>query len=44
MRGESLGLLGMEERVALLGGHIDIKSVPGQGTEILACFPTHPAK
>lgn len=35
----SLGLLGMEERAALVGGHIEFKSAPGQGTEILASFP-----
>ena len=43
VRGECLGLLGMEERVTLLGGQIDVKSTPGHGTEILACFPIHPA-
>jgi PAS domain S-box-containing protein len=39
LRGESLGLLGMEERVALLGGRIEIRSSPAQGTTIHACFP-----
>ncbi|MBI3330372.1 MAG: GAF domain-containing protein [Nitrospinae bacterium] len=39
MRGESLGLLGMSERVALVGGHFDITSAPAQGTEIRARFP-----
>ena len=41
IRGESLGLLGMEERVALLGGQIDIKSAPNHGTEVRACFPNY---
>jgi signal transduction histidine kinase/CheY-like chemotaxis protein len=38
-RGESVGLLGMEERVQLLGGRIEIESAPGQGTEIRVCLP-----
>ncbi|MBI3838259.1 MAG: PAS domain-containing protein [Planctomycetia bacterium] len=42
-RGESLGLLGMDERVAILGGEIDIKSVRDHGTEVRARFPMHPA-
>jgi signal transduction histidine kinase len=39
-QGASLGLLGMEERVALTGGSIDIHSTAGTGTEILVRFPT----
>lgn len=39
VRGVSFGVLGMEERVALLGGHIEITSTPGQGTGIHASFP-----
>jgi len=39
MRGESMGLLGMEERAHLLGGRIEIESEPGQGTEIQVCLP-----
>ncbi|HLG15497.1 MAG TPA: PAS domain S-box protein [Blastocatellia bacterium] len=38
-RGESFGLLGMEERVALVGGRIEILSAPEKGTEIRASFP-----
>jgi PAS domain S-box-containing protein len=38
-RGESLGLLGMHERVALLGGSFRIDSAPGQGTTVRAAFP-----
>jgi PAS domain S-box-containing protein len=37
--GESLGLLGMQERVRLVGGEIDIESEPGQGTEIRVRLP-----
>jgi two-component system sensor histidine kinase UhpB len=38
-RGQSLGLLGMEERAALAGGHIEIASRPGHGTRLVARFP-----
>ncbi|BAY13161.1 sensor histidine kinase [Calothrix sp. NIES-2098] len=38
-KGGSLGLLGMEERVVLIGGQIDIKSVPQHGSKIHAIFP-----
>jgi signal transduction histidine kinase len=38
-RGASLGLLGMHERVTLLGGHLDIDSQFGQGTEIRVRLP-----
>jgi glucose-6-phosphate-specific signal transduction histidine kinase len=33
------GLLGMRERVTLLGGELDCKSAPGHGTEVHAFFP-----
>ena len=36
---ESLGLLGMCERVAALGGQFAVRSVAGSGTEISAVFP-----
>jgi PAS domain S-box-containing protein len=43
-RGQSLGLLGMEERALLAGGQIEIVSRPGAGTRVLARFPvTSPA-
>ena len=42
-RGESLGLLGMQERVVLLKGRVKIKSACGAGTEIRARFPLFPA-
>jgi signal transduction histidine kinase len=37
--GGSLGLLGMEERVALLGGTMAIESAPDRGTTIRAHLP-----
>jgi len=36
---KTFGLLGMQERVKMLGGRIAIDSRPGQGTRIDACFP-----
>jgi PAS domain S-box-containing protein len=39
LRGQSMGLLGMQERVALLGGEIEITSALGQGTTIRVSFP-----
>jgi PAS domain S-box-containing protein len=36
--GGSLGLLGMRERVGIVGGRLTISSSPGQGTHIQACF------
>jgi two-component system, NarL family, sensor histidine kinase UhpB len=36
--GASLGLVGMEERAALAGGTLELRSVPGQGTVLLATF------
>jgi two-component system sensor histidine kinase UhpB len=39
VRGASLGLLGMQERVALLGGRMEIDSAPGRGTEIRVRLP-----
>jgi two-component system sensor histidine kinase UhpB len=37
--GESIGLLGMEERVRLAGGSLIISSVPGEGTRLDLRFP-----
>ena len=37
--GESIGLLGMEERVRLAGGRLMISSVPGQGCRLELHFP-----
>jgi two-component system, NarL family, sensor histidine kinase UhpB len=38
-RGTSVGLAGMEERVTLARGKLDISSAPGQGTTVKADFP-----
>jgi two-component system sensor histidine kinase UhpB len=38
-QGECMGLLGMEERISLLGGKMTCDSRPGQGTELHAWFP-----
>lgn len=38
-RGESFGLLGMQERLELLGGKLKISSTPDKGTKIEAVFP-----
>lgn len=37
--GASLGLIGMEERVALAEGSFELRASPGQGTTLLATFP-----
>ena len=37
--GGSLGVVGMEERAALAGGRLELRTVPGQGTVLLATFP-----
>jgi len=34
-----LGLMGMRERLELLGGELEITSLPGQGTELLITVP-----
>lgn len=39
VRGRSLGLLGMQERVALVGGTLAIDSMKGKGCEVKAWFP-----
>ena len=39
LRGTCAGLLGMEERLGLLGGTLTIQSAPGTGTEVSAMFP-----
>ncbi|MGE5493314.1 MAG: PAS domain S-box protein [Actinomycetota bacterium] len=38
-RPKTFGLLGIWERSVMLGGHLDIRSAPGQGTEIILRFP-----
>lgn len=39
----SLGLAGMEERAALLGGTVQVHSRPGYGTEVEGRIPYHVA-
>jgi len=41
-QGASFGVLGMEERLRLVGGHLEIHSTPGNGTTISAHVPLHP--
>ena len=36
-----LGLMGMYERARLLNGNLQIKSAPGQGTELTVRLPWH---
>lgn len=38
-----LGLTGMEERVRLVGGKMNVTSAPGRGTEVRVCIPCGPA-
>jgi two-component system, NarL family, sensor histidine kinase DevS len=40
----SFGLVGMEERVTLPGGKLEIESAPGRGTEVLAELPIAPPR
>jgi signal transduction histidine kinase len=43
-RGErGLGLIGIRERAAALGGTVDIRSTPGQGTELCVVIPREAA-
>lgn len=37
--GKGLGLVGMQERVSLLGGRFELQSTPGQGTQIRVSLP-----
>ena len=39
---KSLGLLGMRERAALLGGCVEISGEPGRGTRVAARIPVRP--
>jgi signal transduction histidine kinase len=39
LRGESLGLLGMEERVSLMSGTLQVTSAPNAGTTVRASIP-----
>lgn len=37
--GENIGIIGMQERVRLLGGRLRIRSQPGQGTQVEITIP-----
>lgn len=39
MLGGSLGVLGMQERAALIDGHLEIRSAPGQGSHLILRCP-----
>ena len=42
--GGALGILGMQERAALVNGRVDVSSKPGRGTIIMASIPVRFAK
>jgi PAS domain S-box-containing protein len=42
--GNSVGLLGMQERAMLIGAQLDIRSRPGQGTTVQQRFPCAPLR
>jgi signal transduction histidine kinase len=44
VRGSSLGLLGMQERVLLIRGRFEIRSSPGRGTEVQVRLPLSDVK
>jgi len=39
-----LGLVGMRERIEMIGGTLDIISAPGEGTSVRAEIPFNPEK
>jgi two-component system sensor histidine kinase UhpB len=43
-RGEHFGVVGMAERVKGLGGTLEVRSGPGQGTEVHATLPVAPPR
>jgi signal transduction histidine kinase len=36
---QALGLLGMRERAAIFGGHVEIAGIPGKGTTVIVRIP-----
>jgi signal transduction histidine kinase len=40
VRQHGLGLIGMRERVAALGGSITLASAPGEGFKVMASIPS----
>ena len=43
VRDDALGIVGMRERLALLGGRLAVESTPGVGTSLAAYVPLSPA-
>ena len=43
VRDDALGIVGMRERLALLGGTLAVESTPGVGTALVAYVPVSPA-
>jgi len=43
-RGRRLGLLGMRERLEMIAGRFEIKSLPGKGTVVTAWIPLGPSR
>lgn len=39
LRLRRLGLVGIRERMDLIGGDVTVESVPGQGTRLQVCVP-----
>jgi signal transduction histidine kinase len=39
VRSTGIGILGMQERLEVLGGRLEIESKPGQGTRLVAHIP-----
>ena len=43
-KGQGMGLLSVRERLAFIGGSVDIRSVPGDGAVITLAAPLAPAQ
>ena len=43
-QGKALGLLGMRERAAMFGGHIEIAGIPAKGTTVIVRMPLRGTK
>jgi signal transduction histidine kinase len=43
-RAQGIGLIGMRERAALVGGSLEIESAKGAGTTVYAKFPVLPGE
>ena len=41
--GDGFGLRSMSERLAKLGGHVDVESAPGKGTRVVCVCPLNGA-